>query len=107
MIKGCDNMYCPKCGKKQEENAEYCKDCGVSIKSGYTNEDKKEIRIDAVKQVLRFIICFAYGFSFNIMGLLLYAYLRRKDSELANGVLIGTLSSIALCGLFIAVKLLK
>ena len=35
-------MYCPKCGKNQEENAEYCKDCGISIKKGYSKADEKE-----------------------------------------------------------------
>lgn len=99
-------MYCPKCGKKQENNAEYCPTCGVSIKSGYTNEDKKEIRIDTVKQVLRFIICFGYGFCFNIIGLIVYHLVKKDESGLAKVILLGSLTSITLLVFLIVSKIL-
>ena len=99
-------MYCPKCGKKQDNNVEYCPKCGVSIKSGYTNEDKKEIRIDVVKQVLRFIICFGYGFCFNIIGLILYFLVRKDESGLAKVILLGSLTSITLLVFLIASRFL-
>ena len=99
-------MYCPKCGKKQEENAEYCKDCGISIKKGYSKSDEKEIRIDVVKQVLRFIICFGYGFCFNIIGIILYFLVRKDESVLAKVILLGSLTSVALLAFLIASKFL-
>ncbi|MBQ9024671.1 MAG: zinc ribbon domain-containing protein [Bacilli bacterium] len=99
-------MYCPKCGKKQENGVEYCPECGVSIKSGYTNEDKKEIKIDIIKKILTFIICFGYGLFFNIIGFVLYIILKKKEAKGSTGVLIGTLASIALVTYIVVKKIL-
>lgn len=99
-------MYCPKCGKKQENNVEYCPECGVFIKSGYTNEDKKEIKKDIIKEILTFIITFGYGFFFNIIGFALYIILKKKEAKGSTGVLIGTLTSIALVTYIIVKKIL-
>ena len=89
-------MYCPKCGKKQDENVEYCSKCGVAIKNGYTKEDQKEIKIDILKEILTFIITFGYGFFFNIFGFIMYIYLKKKEAKGSTGVLIGTLVSVTL-----------
>lgn len=99
-------MYCPKCGKNQEENAEYCKDCGISIKKGYSKADEKEIAKDIIKEILTFIITFGYGFFFNIFGFVLYIILKRKDAKGSTGVLIGSLVSVTLVIYFIVKKIL-
>ena len=96
-------MYCPKCGKKQEGNINYCRDCGVSLKNGYTKEDEKEIKVDMIKKIVTFIICFGYGFFFNIFGLFLYIILKKKEAKGSTAVLIGTLVSITLV-LYIVIK---
>ena len=99
-------MYCPKCGKKQEKNVEYCPQCGISLKNGYSKEDEKEITKDIVKGILTFIICFGYGFFFNIFGIFLYIHIRKDKQTAAIGVLIGSLVSIILLMFFILIIVL-
>ena len=99
-------MYCPKCGKKQIENTEYCPDCGISIKKGYSKEDEKEIKISILKEVLTFIITFGYGFFFNIFGFIMYIFLKKKEAKGSTGVLIGSIVSIALVVYFVVKKIL-
>lgn len=99
-------MYCPRCGKKQDENVEYCSDCGISLKKGYSKSDEKEIRIDIVKKFLRAIICFGYGFCFNIIGLILYRLVRNDEEDLAKFILLGSLTSVTLLVFLVVSKIL-
>ena len=61
---------------------------------------------DAVKQVLRFIICFGYGFCFNIIGLIVYHLVKKDESGLAKVILLGSLTSITLLMFLIVSKIL-
>ncbi|HIH45273.1 MAG TPA: zinc-ribbon domain-containing protein [Candidatus Methanoperedenaceae archaeon] len=33
--------YCPKCGKKNEDEATYCNSCGASLRGGRTEQERE------------------------------------------------------------------
>jgi hypothetical protein len=46
-------MYCPQCGEKNSEEAEFCAKCGGKINSGSANGLSKDAAREAVKELIK------------------------------------------------------
>jgi len=77
-------MFCPECGKKNEDNAKFCENCGKEInqivKTEIKNKKTKDKNLFVVKLVLLFPLAIGLGIvagaiERSLMGLILESFL--------------------------------
>ena len=83
-------MFCPKCGEKLPKNAEFCSECGASIK-----DEKEANRIKPSEGDSGSIGWGILGFFFPIVGLILF--LVWKETKPASSKVAGIGGLIGFC----------
>ncbi|AXV39614.1 zinc-ribbon domain-containing protein [Methanobacterium sp. BAmetb5] len=72
-------MFCPKCGTKNQENAQYCQDCGKIL----NRTENQSFNYYEAKKPSIFIVILGYflGILGGFFGILIGLYLLSKDNH--------------------------
>ncbi len=90
-------MFCPNCGTKNLENAQFCQNCGKML----TNTENQSSNYYEAKKpsILIVILGYIFGILGGLFGILIGIYLLSKDNSSSkfhgrNIVIIATISMI-------------
>lgn len=75
-------MFCPKCGTKNQEDAQFCQNCGTML----TNNEKQPLNYYEANKpsILIVILGYIFGILGGLFGILIGLYLLSKDNSSAK-----------------------
>ena len=79
-------MYCPKCGKKNQENAVFCEECGTELTPNKSASNKSGSNKPGPKNPSKVVVVLGYIFALlgGLIGLIIGVYLYTRDNTNAK-----------------------